>query len=84
MSRPIDRDALLAFLDRKVEERGRANTSGLVITSVYSGLANRIRSGEFDEEIKAGPWGPVEQGPVEKCRECGLEEWGHSWLDHVK
>lgn len=48
MPRPIDRDALLAFLDRKVEERGRADTSGLVITSVYSGLANRIRSGEFD------------------------------------
>ena len=26
----------------------------------------------------------TEQGPIEKCRECGREEWGHSWLDHVK
>ena len=25
-----------------------------------------------------------EQGPIEKCRECGREEFGHSWLDHMK
>lgn len=23
-------------------------------------------------------------GPVERCRVCGLEELGHSWLDHIK
>ncbi|HEY3491379.1 MAG TPA: hypothetical protein VGK43_00405 [Solirubrobacterales bacterium] len=48
MPRLIDADALIVFLDRKVKERGKADASGLVITSVYSGLANRIRSGEFD------------------------------------
>lgn len=26
----------------------------------------------------------MEIGPIEKCRDCGREEWGHSWLDHAK
>lgn len=39
---------LLEFLDRKAKERDINNTSGLVIAAVYEGLANRIRSGEFD------------------------------------
>lgn len=27
---------------------------------------------------------PDDIGPIERCRTCGREEWGHSWLDHVK
>lgn len=46
----LSREALLAFLDQKAKERGTKDTSGLVITSVYEGLASRIRSGEFDDE----------------------------------
>lgn len=50
----LDREALLAFLDAKANARGVDTTSGLVITSIYEGLASRIRSGEFDEEKDRG------------------------------
>jgi len=74
----VDRDKLLAFLRERVESRNVTETSGLVIASVYQGMVTRILSGEFDEKPE------VEEGPIEKCSECGREEFGHSWLDHVK
>ena len=45
----LDKQKLLEFLDRKAQDRGVDTTSGLVITAIYAGLADRIRSGEFEE-----------------------------------
>lgn len=39
----LDRDKLLAWLDR------RAKSTGLVAGAVYAGLAERIRRGDYDD-----------------------------------
>lgn len=44
----IDEKALLAFLDERAKDRDVNKTSGLVIASIYAGLADRIRNGDFD------------------------------------
>lgn len=74
----VDRAKLIAFLKERANSREANTISGLVIKSVYEGMITRVTAGEFDEEPE------VEEGPIEKCRECGREEFGHSWLDHVK
>jgi hypothetical protein len=42
----VDRERLLAFLDD-----GQRKTRSLLVQSVYQGLGDRIRRGDFDEEI---------------------------------
>ncbi len=44
----IDEAALLAFLSRKSKEAPVGEAPMLVQHAIYEGLANRIKSGEFD------------------------------------
>lgn len=45
----IDRAALLAFLKHRANATSVARPAGLAIASVYDGLAQRIRDGQFDK-----------------------------------
>lgn len=54
----IDREKLLEFLARRAREAPPGGDPGLLVQhSIYEGLANRVKSGEFDSPYRQPPPG---------------------------
>jgi hypothetical protein len=77
----------------ETDEQAEARRSGIRqdVADLLGELGYELDSDDETFELlewafERTPESPVtpEQGPIERCRECGREEWGHSWLDHVK
>ena len=50
MGHPIDADRIVAFLEEHLEDPPLATAPILVRYSLYQGLIDRIRNGDFDQE----------------------------------
>lgn len=61
----IDREKLLEFLAKRAREAPPGGDPGLLVQhSIYEGLANRVKSGEFDLVV-------IERPDLEMESRCG-------------